>query len=59
MNTIRIIYGIIFPILCIMLYTMLLQLNHPMWGLLFYSLGAFMAYQIWFNIVPFVRVLNS
>lgn len=59
MKTMRIIYGIIFPILCIVLLAMLIQLNYVLIGLIIYAIGAFIWYQIWFNILGFIKTLNS
>lgn len=59
MKTIKIVYGIIFPLLCVILLTMLIQLNYVLIGLMIYTLGVFIWYQMWFNIVKFIDTLNS
>lgn len=55
----KIMYGIIFPVLCVVLLAMLIQLDYVLTDLMIYTMGAFIWYQIWFNILGIIKTLNS
>ena len=58
-NPFACIYGIMMPVLCVLIDILLTRMNHGMYGLVFYAFGAFIWYQVWFNINNLINVLNS